>query len=418
MRHGVAFSLAKLCLVLSVVLRAAPAASKPGDSVTDGAWAQGAECSTCNINTKLVDVNSVFDSTWHDSTHHPGDPDRVITITFNGTAVYVFHLIANAISGTTTFTNLTFHIDGEQVGSFTHTPDDTHDPTLYRVPVYQNESLSNTVHTLETRASGPTDSLVLFDFIAYTTDDGTSPSSTSDRPSSSILPSTQVSSVQSTSSAPVGAIVGGIVGGVCVLAALVVIFLCDRKRRRARRPTSIAGRIEPFTIDDGNRQPGERAGRRWSRVPTLPPLRMGRRRLMPGTGSSTTGDTATSIVFPQPPPPAQRSRAPTSATATSGSATRSNLERRIKALETQVRNLESGQESSSSGTGTTSDKSSRNTTRSRGRSRSRSRTTGHSSSLRSELVALRGEITELRGELEQEQRLLAEVVPPPPVYSN
>lgn len=307
MRHGVAFSLAKLCLVLSVVLRAAPAASKPvnqtvddekGDSLTgeqpsygpDGAWAQGAECSTCNINTKLVDVNSVFDSTWHDSTHHPGDPDRVITITFNGTAVYVFHLIANVISGTTTFTNLTFHIDGEQVGSFTHTPDDTHDTILYRVPVYQNESLSNAVHTLETRASGPTDSLVLFDFIAYTTDDGTSPSSNpSDRPSSSILPSTQASPFQSTSSAPVGAIVGGIVGGVCVLAALVVIFLCDRKRR-ARRPTSIAGRIEPFTMDDGSRQPGERTGRRWSRVPTLPPLRMGRRRLMPGTGSSTTGD--------------------------------------------------------------------------------------------------------------------------------
>ena len=99
-----------------------------GDSVTGvlpsyspaGSWQQGATCSGCFIH---LDPSQTFQGTWHDSTHTPGDAeDRVITAQFTGTAVYVYNALANTVEFTTTFTSLTFAIDGEQVGSFQHVP--------------------------------------------------------------------------------------------------------------------------------------------------------------------------------------------------------------------------------------------------------------------------------------------------------
>ena len=262
---------------------------KPRYAPGDG-WAQGAECSGCNINTRNVDVSRVQDGTWHDSTHHPGDPDRVITVAFTGTAVYVFHLIANSFPSTTTFTNLTFHIDGEYVGNYTHIPDSSLDRIMYRVPVYANETLSNTQHTFETRTSGTIASLILFDFIVYTFDDGTSDLANPSTPSESITPATELSSSQQQQApTPIGAIVGGAVGGFFVLVSIVVVILYLRRRRR-RQGLDDQPKIEPFTIDGDPREPaGEPASRRFSRAPKLPDLRMGRTRLMPGPGSSTTG---------------------------------------------------------------------------------------------------------------------------------
>ena len=140
-------------------------------------WIQGNVCSFCDVGRNVIDINRTFNGTWHDATYKSRrDPASssglVIAFNFTGTAVYVYNLVANRvlIPGTTTFTNLTFHIDGEHVGQFVHVPDETTD-VLYRVPVYSNASLVYKTHSMEIRAGGTNPSLVLFDYAEYTTDE-------------------------------------------------------------------------------------------------------------------------------------------------------------------------------------------------------------------------------------------------------
>ncbi|KAH9854312.1 hypothetical protein C2E23DRAFT_726322, partial [Lenzites betulinus] len=148
-----------------------------GDSVTgkqpvyspaDGVWSQGTQCPRCNIKPGLVDVEQAFDHTWHDALYRPGNPDVVMTATFSGSAVYVFNLIGNAVHLTTTFTNLSFTLDGVAVHNYVHSPDPSGPQILYGVPVYSNASLPDGPHTLEIRTTGKAMAVVLFDYIVYT----------------------------------------------------------------------------------------------------------------------------------------------------------------------------------------------------------------------------------------------------------
>ncbi|KAI0370454.1 hypothetical protein BV20DRAFT_913691, partial [Pilatotrama ljubarskyi] len=141
-----------------------------------GQWAQGSICGGCAIKPATrthepggVDTSKVFDGTWHDSTYHPGDSEHTITVWFQGQAVYVFNLIANGIrAGVTTFTNLSFTLDGAPAGSYTHLPDDQAHTIMYDVLVFSNASMPAGWHKLNVVAGGPTPSLILFDYIIYT----------------------------------------------------------------------------------------------------------------------------------------------------------------------------------------------------------------------------------------------------------
>ncbi|KAH9912311.1 uncharacterized protein BXZ73DRAFT_36142, partial [Epithele typhae] len=133
---------------------------------TDG-WAQGNTCIGCRVNNTIADVHKAFDGTWHDSTYHPGQPDRVITMSFNGTAVWAYTLLANQIAWTTTMTNLSFSVDGVHKSVFTHNPDTTTD-ILYQQQVFSMSGLQLKPHTLEIRATGTDASLILFDYVMYT----------------------------------------------------------------------------------------------------------------------------------------------------------------------------------------------------------------------------------------------------------
>ena len=141
-----------------------------------GLWAQGSTCDGCNINRTNANVNRAFDKTWHDSTYHAGEPERIISIQFTGNAVYVFTLLANQIPATTTFTNLTFYLDGGLVGNFIHEPDNS-TGILYNVSVFSLPGLTNEPHEFEIRmGGGPKDSLILFDYVMYTTEEDATPS--------------------------------------------------------------------------------------------------------------------------------------------------------------------------------------------------------------------------------------------------
>ena len=133
-------------------------------------WNQGNTCMGCHVNRTIVDVEEAYDQTWKDSTYHVGDLEHVISMSFTGTAVYAFTLLANKIIWTTTFTNVTFHIDGEDSGIFTHWPDNTTN-ILYNVSMFSRTGLPNKAHQFEIRMGGETDSLLLFDYVVYTSEE-------------------------------------------------------------------------------------------------------------------------------------------------------------------------------------------------------------------------------------------------------
>ncbi|KAI0713163.1 hypothetical protein C8T65DRAFT_739032 [Cerioporus squamosus] len=156
-----------------------------GDSVTGlvpeysppGAWHQGSTCSACFVH---LDTSQVLNGTWHDTTHHPGDPEpRSITMRFNGTAVYVYNVIPNTVTNADTGTNLTFSMDGARVGTFTHTPSSSTEFD-YNIPVHSSTDLKNQEHTLVIQTVGDTSSsLILFDYVVYTFTDQPEASSSS-----------------------------------------------------------------------------------------------------------------------------------------------------------------------------------------------------------------------------------------------
>ncbi|CDO76610.1 hypothetical protein BN946_scf184868.g24 [Trametes cinnabarina] len=178
-----------------------------GDSVTgelpthapDDKWAQGQICTGCAMHPGIVDPGKTFQGTWLDSTYHPGQPDRVITASFTGRAVYVFNLIANSFPYITTETNLSFSVDGTYMGQYIHLPDPSQ-TIIYDVCVFSHTDLADQPHTLEMRANGPNASLILFDYIIYTAD---APDSPSEPPISVTVSTPPISSTISSSMPPI-----------------------------------------------------------------------------------------------------------------------------------------------------------------------------------------------------------------------
>lgn len=90
-----------------------------------------------------------------------------------GTAIYVFCIIPNDITGgITTLADLNFFVAGAYVGNYSHNPENT-SAVLHHVPVYVNTGLSNTTHTFEIRPQADPSlgnhghSLVMFDYAIY-----------------------------------------------------------------------------------------------------------------------------------------------------------------------------------------------------------------------------------------------------------
>ena len=315
-------------------------------------WANGQDCPTCHVHSgttpNTVDVTQVFAGTWHDSTYYVGEPDHTITVSFTGSAVYVYNIIVNQLPSTTTFTNISFWIDSDFVGSYTHTPQNTTPMFEYGVLIYANTSLPNGQHFLVMSAGGPSNSLILFDRLVYTADSNDAsltslngpsftdsipfPSSMSTAALTSIpfpssmstaaptslndpsftdsisFPSsisTAASAGSSKSSPPVGAIIGGVVGCVVGLVVALMVFLSLRARRRraARRPTPATGEMYPFIFGWAQRQPSQRK----TRAPIVPDLRSGRSHLVarsPGSATTTVSDASEHFIraFPSPSP--------------------------------------------------------------------------------------------------------------------
>jgi len=153
--------------------------SQTGTQITylpPGAWHDGEQpCSKCIAH---LDPSQLHNGTWHDSTFNPqpgsnDDPNQVLSasVTFNGSALYVYCVIAHSSSSPDGHSDMIFSIDNEVVGTFAQAPTTGHHPTYqYRVPVYVNHSMPAGIHTftLQNGRMGGQKSLVLLDSIMYT----------------------------------------------------------------------------------------------------------------------------------------------------------------------------------------------------------------------------------------------------------
>lgn len=163
-----------------------------GDSVSGvtplygGSWNYGPQCPRCGAQPEKA---GTFMSSWHDSTTTKKEPYRNVQFSFNGThcydyvrvamkprktssgtAIWVYCVVPNHISKITTLVNISFELDGEHAGYYTHKPDENSEKYSYNVTVYNNTRLSKTQHTLNmlTTRQGSQDSLLLFDWAEYT----------------------------------------------------------------------------------------------------------------------------------------------------------------------------------------------------------------------------------------------------------
>lgn len=87
-----------------------------------------------------------------------------------GSAVYVFGILAYTIKGPVGNSDLSFYVDGDLVGTFNFTPpgEDTYS---YNTILYANDSLDHASHalTLQNGRAGVHESLILLDYIIYST---------------------------------------------------------------------------------------------------------------------------------------------------------------------------------------------------------------------------------------------------------
>ncbi|OCH86687.1 hypothetical protein OBBRIDRAFT_211430 [Obba rivulosa] len=137
-------------------------------------WNTGQNCTVCEAR---LDPSKVHNGTWHDSTFFPLGvvPNSNIpmnaSVSFVGTALYVFCVLAHTSSPLDGQTDMTFTVDGRVVGTFAEQPNGS--PSVdYGVPVFSIDNLSPGPHqfTLTNGHVNGNTSLVLLDHVVYTTE--------------------------------------------------------------------------------------------------------------------------------------------------------------------------------------------------------------------------------------------------------
>ncbi|KAG6817766.1 hypothetical protein H0H87_003174 [Tephrocybe sp. NHM501043] len=176
-----------------------------------------------------------------------------IEFSFEGTAVYVYFILANNVGpGITTESLADFILDGEVISTFHHNPTNS-SAYEFNSLVFSKDGLANINHTLLIKTSGVDRHIYNnFDYATYTFDDTpTAPNSTTPSRSATSTPmvsqTTTAVSSPSQSSVPVGAIAGGVVGGVVILIGTIFILLFLRRRRHRVSTSGVPD--ESFSID-------------------------------------------------------------------------------------------------------------------------------------------------------------------------
>ncbi|KAJ7102385.1 hypothetical protein B0H15DRAFT_814384 [Mycena belliarum] len=189
------------------------------------AWNSQNECQDCAVHPDVAQLEA---GTWHESTFSVDSattkyPDVPLTasVSFNGSAVYVFCALTNAAS------DMSFYIDGVVAGTFVQPALASDSATFnYRVPVFASARLPARQHTLtiQNGLQGGPRALLVLDSIVYTRDDSTQPSA---------LPAAGAGATPKLRDANVAAAVVIVLVFVAFSGGLAIFLLRRRRRRRA-----------------------------------------------------------------------------------------------------------------------------------------------------------------------------------------
>ncbi|KAJ7923538.1 hypothetical protein B0H13DRAFT_1980154 [Mycena leptocephala] len=135
-------------------------------------FSPNSNCTSCVLRP---DPASAFKGTWHDGSQLSGGPAVSVTLSFNGTAITVFCILANTASEGLTTSDFAITLDGTAQKPFTHRPDNTSD-FKYHSTVFNVDGLNRGVHHVVITTDNAAGSLFMFDYASYTFDDGVSPS--------------------------------------------------------------------------------------------------------------------------------------------------------------------------------------------------------------------------------------------------
>lgn len=124
-------------------------------------------CSSCQADP---DASQAYDGTWHDTSYDPGQSAAPLnaTLTFNGSAVYVYCIISHSSGDPDGNTDLHFMIDDDVVGS-TNIPPTGLSTYSYNYLVYSGQFPmgQHTLTVVNGQDGGPW-SMILLDYIIYT----------------------------------------------------------------------------------------------------------------------------------------------------------------------------------------------------------------------------------------------------------
>ncbi|KAJ7627480.1 hypothetical protein FB45DRAFT_1060150 [Roridomyces roridus] len=184
---------------------------------------ESGRCSYCSAQPPTDDIHN---QTWHD-----GNNNSAASLTFQGTAVYIYGIDVQNPA------NITFTLDGTSAGFHYYNGSSQF---IFDSLFFSTENLSDGVnhtvawvlHSTKTGDGG------LIDYAVVSVD-----AATSSTPSSSATSTPPPSTKKSKSK--VGPIVGGVVGGIVALALIVALIIFLRLRRR-RQPATKAEPIHPF----------------------------------------------------------------------------------------------------------------------------------------------------------------------------
>ncbi|KAJ6582082.1 hypothetical protein B0H19DRAFT_927985 [Mycena capillaripes] len=115
-------------------------------------------CDGCSVHANPA---SAFDNTWHDSSQLNGAGPVSVTLSFTGTAIEVFCILAAS-----TTTDLAFTLDGSPQKPYSRTPGSSPD-YIYGESVFKVDSLTQGAHQLVVATNNPSGSLLLFDYAKY-----------------------------------------------------------------------------------------------------------------------------------------------------------------------------------------------------------------------------------------------------------
>ncbi|KAJ2933747.1 hypothetical protein H1R20_g3392, partial [Candolleomyces eurysporus] len=133
---------------------------------------QNQACTDCAIRP---DLGHAFGNSYTETTYNPRMERISISIPFEGTAIYIFFILANGVSNpdVTTLTECKFALDSEPPVRYQHTPNPATSELSYNQLVYNRTNLPQREHVLNIIAEGYAYPVYInFDYAIYSYDDG------------------------------------------------------------------------------------------------------------------------------------------------------------------------------------------------------------------------------------------------------